>query len=126
MSQTENEVVREIPGSEYFTTDEASAVLVLQPDAGFYQTHVFGTPSEEFTLSNAVVDLLGPDAEAPTIDEDVFEDELGPDGSAGPYFFGAPSRCSNRSREATAWPSCARDASRSSPAPDGASAGSTR
>jgi hypothetical protein len=85
-------VLREIPGSEYFETGEATAVLVVQPENGNYQAEALGAPSTPFNLSMAVVDFFGPDAENPTVDEQQVSGEIGPSGITPPFFFLVPTR----------------------------------
>src|SRR5262249_44932126 len=54
-------IVNDIPGSQYYHSDEGSAAIILEPSDGFYQARAVGTAGDPFSLGMAVVDIAGPD-----------------------------------------------------------------
>lgn len=74
------DILNEIPASIYFQSVDVNALMIVEPDVGVYDIELIGDPSSPFSLSMSVAKLF-PNAELPTIKEEIEFGNIDPTGT---------------------------------------------
>ena len=82
-------LVNEIPGSTYIQNSARNAVLVVEPQAGVYNTQIIGPVDSAFALSMSFTQLL-PNLSVPSITESDVTGTVSSTGSVFPFTVPVP------------------------------------